>query len=1853
MIEFEFNVRRVVKTLPFSLLMTTALVKPSLAACTSSPDNLTLNCSGPLSVGSGAPITVYDAAAAFQPVNGSNSYTPANPAFPAISNPNNPGYNPNPPDVTLNFDSTTSLNAINPATGAFADKGLISANFSNNENPAVNNVVLNNYGLLAFSTNQIATSRLELINADSQVNNFTVNNAGTLSVTQTFFSAFNPASLSVATSGSPATASAKYAGATLNDMAVMYSDDNTNEVAVNNLAGGKILATGNYATPFYGRADTTVVNSGAIANTSWSPADTIASGHWAFAAWGGADYNTAPNTNPDSAIVLRNPDGSVTVQDTSALTLTNNVGGTIKGDFLALDITPTVYAAAVGASSNPFPNPGSTTLLTLPTASSNAGPRDSNVENYGSIAGNFYLGSGTHVIDNAAGATLAGSVYVDQRPSQVVFSTPTAGSVAGTYLSAGGTDFNGDTCVSAGQNTTDAGCATTTKIQATVAGGQSLTLTNEGTLAGDIKIMDQATSVNSIALTGGGFTGNIVALNGLGSNSLSLFGVTNLASVQNFNSVNLNTSNVTVAGGVSLVPNSTLATTIAGAGGTAAAPNITNIGSIIGQLSLGGATTVLPTFAAIVHNGDVYQVASSVTGPGVPAIAVANQGGLVSLTADASKGSLLLDASVIGVNQIPGMSKAGTATLNNLLNYYGSNANVQALGAAVEGLTPSAAGAVAEQLRPSVNGGSIQMPTSINTLFANQISSRLGTSFYGAGSMTGVGPRDFVASSALVGKKPAAATNDEGVWMNVVGSTATRQSVDGISGYQADIAGFIAGLDRSVWPGARVGAAVGYATGWAKDSTPPGNSLKVQSVEGLVYGSLIKNQNFVTGAAGIASLNYQSNRNINFAGFADAATATRSGMLYSAQVDAGRYVPMSFGSLVPFASMAYAHIDQGAYSENSFAGAALNVASQKTDSLQSGLGLKAVVPFAMPGFADSAFEARAAWRHEFLNTAESVTAAFPGSGTAFQAVGPSPARDFADVGAALRFALPADGQTFEVSYNARLGAHYTEQSAMLRARFDFGDEQAGALPGGSARDPVAFFPVAMSKLASAIAGAGAPRVDGISQADASGAGAQSAGPPYLAQVADGVVQLPTIDVFATTPLSGSRVDVDKTPAGITTIDAAQIEREKSQNIVKSLAQQTPSITVQDVAGNPFTPDVIFRGFDASPVSGTQQGLAVYQNGVRINEAFGDTVNWDLIPTSAVRSMDVVTNNPAFGLNALGGAISLQMKDGFNSPGTTIDVMGGSYGRLQTSLQWGKQIGDYAAYIAIEGARDNGYRDFSGSQVRRFYGDLGYKNDGAEVHLNIGGADNFFGATAAAPAELLQRNLSNVYTTPQSSLNQVGYVNATVKLDVSPTWVLQGAAHYRSFYQTTVDGNSTDAQTCDADATLLCFNDGVSPANGRNGQQLANPFPATATLGETDRTHTQTTSVGTTLQATNTDQIMGHDNHLVMGGSFDYGISNFGATAELGSVLPNYQIAGAGIFLGPSGTPVSDGPVSLRTTNTNGGLYALDTFDVTKELSVSAGGRLNIANIRLEDQLGGALSGVNTYTRFNPMIGATYKITTDVTAYAGYSEANRAPTPLELGCADPNQPCIIASFLVADPPLKQVISRTLEAGLRGSHDFGAGTGKLGWKLGVFRTDNQDDIMNVPSPSLQGFGYFQNIGATRRQGLEAAVDFKAEKINVYASYAYVDATFQNALALASNSPFADVNGNIQVSAGNQIPMIPRHRFKLGADYSVTRDFKIGADLLYVGSQYFSGDSSNQFPKLPGYAVVNADASYQVMKNVQVYARVENLFNNAYNTFGTFFDTTEIPNFVNGGAAFTDPRSLSPGQPRSFYMGVKATF
>jgi iron complex outermembrane recepter protein len=726
------------------------------------------------------------------------------------------------------------------------------------------------------------------------------------------------------------------------------------------------------------------------------------------------------------------------------------------------------------------------------------------------------------------------------------------------------------------------------------------------------------------------------------------------------------------------------------------------------------------------------------------------------------------------------------------------------------------------------------------------------------------------------------------------------------------------------------------------------------------------------------------------------------------------------------------------------------------------------------------------------------------------------------------------------------------------------------------------------------------------------------------------------------------IDRNKVPSNTVTLTAQDFDHSKSTSLADSLLQRVPSVYINETAVNPFQPDVQYRGFVASPTVGVPQGLAVYQNGVRVNESFGDTVNWDFIPEYAIRRLDVFPSNPVFGLNALGGAISIEMKNGFNYQGREIELLGGSNWRRSAMAQVGMQQGNTSFYVAADALNDNGWRDRSPSELRRVYADVGVLGDRAEFHVNFTGASNFFGAAAATPIQMLNQRWSSVYTTPQTTKNQLAFLNTTFSYQVSDTLSIKSNAYYRGFWQKHDDGNTSDVVACDPIAvpgSFLCFDDDDNPLFGLNGAQVPASVLNGGTPGSIDRTATAANTFGGTLQAASTAQVFGHNNNFVVGASVDRGHVQFKASSELGTIAPDLFVNGTGVIINqPDG---SVAPANVKTDNTYLGLYLTDTFDVTNRLSITAGGRFNVAQIKLQDQIGTSLNGSHQFSRFNPVIGATYKITPQINAYAGYSEANRAPTPAELACADPERPCLLDNFLVSDPPLKQVVARTYEAGLRGNFDLGPRNGLLNWTIGAFHTTSEDDIIHVAS-EITGRGFFQNAGNTLRRGIEASANYKSDRWNAYASYNYIDATFQSVITLQSpGNPYA-VDGLITVTPGNVIPSIPAHRFKAGVEYAVFDNWKVGGNFIAVSGQYLRGDENNLNSMLPGYWVLNLNTTYQVTKNVEVFGLIQNVTNNRFYTFGTFFETSEIP-FL----GLTDPRTVSPGAPLAAYAGVRAKF
>ena len=483
-------------------------------------------------------------------------------------------------------------------------------------------------------------------------------------------------------------------------------------------------------------------------------------------------------------------------------------------------------------------------------------------------------------------------------------------------------------------------------------------------------------------------------------------------------------------------------------------------------------------------------------------------------------------------------------------------------------------------------------------------------------------------------------------------------------------------------------------------------------------------------------------------------------------------------------------------------------------------------------------------------------------------------------------------------------------------------------------------------------------------------------------------------------------------------------------------------------------------------------------------------------------------------------------------------------------------------------------------------------------------------------------------------------------DITDKTSLQGLLYYANLSQRLSNGVTVDSDPCDDGSGMPVREAGVYLTD-RSGQPIPDflnggPYSGLSLQG------TDSNAYGTSAQVSNYHEIFGHTNHLVVGVSYDGSSTMFDGSEQLGGFSASRFFVGPGVTIDQADLSIA--PVRLRTLTNAEGVFYSDIFDVTDKLALTLSGRLNTEYVELQDQIGTALNGNHTFTRFNPGVGLTYRLLPGLTAFATYSEANRAPTPTELSCASITQPCQLPNFFLGDPSLKQVVARSFETGLRGEFVPFAGA-RIQWNTDLFRTDNSDDIIFVSS-AVPGLDYFTNAGTTRRQGIDANITFRQRGLRVLLGYSFVDATFQNTLVLDSPlNPGADANGQETVHPGNHLPGVPQHRFKAVVDYDVTSKWTVGAAGIVSSGQYLFGDEANLTPQTGAYFVLNLNTSYRITPHLEVFALVTNAFNARYETYGTFAPTTAVPIAEVPGAS--NPRDLSPAAPVSGYGGVRVTF
>jgi outer membrane receptor protein involved in Fe transport len=750
-----------------------------------------------------------------------------------------------------------------------------------------------------------------------------------------------------------------------------------------------------------------------------------------------------------------------------------------------------------------------------------------------------------------------------------------------------------------------------------------------------------------------------------------------------------------------------------------------------------------------------------------------------------------------------------------------------------------------------------------------------------------------------------------------------------------------------------------------------------------------------------------------------------------------------------------------------------------------------------------------------------------------------------------------------------------------------------------------------------------------------------------AQTAPPAAELPQVNIIGSTPLLGTGQDPDAVPAETDVLRAKDLSRTGPPDLTRALGEQNSGITLDNAAGNPYQPDIFYHGFQASPLQGSEQGLAVYVGGVRFNEPFGDTVNWDLLPNNAIDQVNLEGSNPAFGLNALGGALNVVLKNGFTYHGGEAEISGGSFGQVQGGLQYGVQSDNTAAYAAATAAHEAGWRDLQSSELQNFFGDLGWRNDRSEVHLSLTAANSRLNGPGTAPVELLAADPRAEFTAPNTVNNR--YIQAVLSgsTQVSDTLSVQANAYYGYFQQKVLNGNAPSFGVCGAGSGLLCDEEGAVLTD-RSGNPIGD-YLSGGPYSQLDQQSTFTSSYGASAQVSDTGTVLGRPNTAVAGLSFDGAQTLFSASSQVGGLTALSRIFEApGITMDQADGSIV--PVRVSIDNASTGVFATDTLAVTDRLSVTLSGRFNAIETDLHDQNGTALDGRHFYDRFNPAIGVTEKVTPWLTAYAGYAEANRAPTPAELSCANAAAPCSLANFFVGDPDLKQVVARTIEVGVRGTVKPLADT-TLSYSVGLFRSELADDILFVNSPVL-GRAFFQNVGTTQRQGVDVGLKLTAPRWQAWAGYTYTDATFQTGFVEASGSnPAADANGDITISRGDHLPGIPLHQVKLGLSYAVTDAWTVGATATGASGAYLFGDEANLTAPLPAYFVANFNTSYQVTKHVQVFGLVQNVTNQRYYVYGTFSPTSSV--FLAQAPNASNPRSYNVAAPIGGFGGVRVTF
>ncbi len=725
--------------------------------------------------------------------------------------------------------------------------------------------------------------------------------------------------------------------------------------------------------------------------------------------------------------------------------------------------------------------------------------------------------------------------------------------------------------------------------------------------------------------------------------------------------------------------------------------------------------------------------------------------------------------------------------------------------------------------------------------------------------------------------------------------------------------------------------------------------------------------------------------------------------------------------------------------------------------------------------------------------------------------------------------------------------------------------------------------------------------------------------------------LPQVEVVGATPLPGLGIPKDQIPSNVQTLGDKRLKQAQSLNLPDAMTTLMPSANVNEIQGNPYQMDVNYRGFTASPLLGTPQGLSVFQDGVRINEPFGDVVNWDLVQRGALASLTLMPgSNPMFGLNTLGGALTLQTKSGDTHPGTEIELQAGSFKRFSGEVSHGRQLGENG-HLFLSGSvfDEDGWREYSPGQVKQLFVKGGAHLGDLSWSLSLTHADNDLIGNGLLPESMVEQRRTQVYTRPDQTKTKMTMLTLNAIYDVSASHQLSATAYVRRARSATLNGD---------------LNDDYDP-------------PTVTETGVENRTKTSQRGSGLALQSTH--KLAGQQ--LTLGASYDRARSNFEQTEAEGDLDDTRAVI-------PEDDPEVDALISGKSRTAS--VFVHDLISLAPNLQLTLAGRYNDTRVSTVDdgriQLGlpTTLDGEGRYRKFNPAAGLTWQASPSMTVFGSLSQGNRAPSPIELGCSDPANACVLPNALQSDPPLKQVVSRTLEVGARGKF-----APALNWNAAVFHTVNSDDLLFISNGLAAG--YFTNFGRTQRQGVELGLSQQYSSFGWSASYSYLRATYRSSACIVSEAnSTAETSANctgddeIEVRSGDRIPGLPQHSFKLAADWLALPGVSLGAQLRAYSGQFVRGNENNRHQsdgvdfngagRIGGFAVVDLTGSWKFGKNFELFGKVANVFDRRYATAGILGENAfDAAGAIQAPADWRTEQFIGPSAPRAAWVGLRMSF